>query len=63
LKCFDIIESIKERFIEISKEIIENGNQLKLEDFYNNDKDNNKFIKLKELNENGNENEKEKKKK
>jgi hypothetical protein len=62
LKCFDIIESIKERFIEISKEIIENGNQLKLEDFYNNDKDNNKFIKLKELNENGNENEKEKKK-
>jgi len=46
LKNFDIIESIKERFIEISKEIIEKSEQLQLTDFCNNDKDNYKFIKL-----------------
>ena len=62
LKNFDIIESIKHRFIEISKEIIENSSQLKIEDFCNNDKDNYKFIRLKESNENGNKNENENKK-
>jgi len=61
LKNFDIIESIKHRFIEISKEIIENSGQLKIEDFCNNDKDNYKFIRLKDQNEKGNENENKKK--
>ena len=46
LKNFDIIESIKERFIEISKEIIEKSEPLELTDFCRNDKDNYKLIKL-----------------
>ena len=46
LKSFDIIESIKERFIEISKAIIERSEQFQLRDFCLNDKDNYKFIKL-----------------
>lgn len=47
---FDIIESIKNRFIDVSKEIIENNNdnQLTIDDFCNNDNDNNKYIKLKD---------------
>ena len=47
---FDIIESIKKRFIDVSKEIIENNNdnQLTIDDFCNNDNDNNKYIKLKD---------------
>ena len=53
LKCFDIIESVKERFIEISKEIIERREQLQLTDFYNNDKGNYNFIKLKDEKEKG----------
>ena len=50
LKNFDIIESIKNRFIEISKEIIKIDNDylLKIEDFCNNDNDNYKCIKLKD---------------
>ena len=48
LKNFDIIESIKERFIEVSKEIIENCYDLGLKDFCINDKDNYKYIKLKD---------------
>ena len=48
LKNFDIIDSIKNRFIEVSKEIIENNNELKLENFYNNDSDNYNCIKLKD---------------
>ena len=48
LTKFDIIDSVKERFIEISKEIIENDKKLKLEDFSNNDNDNYKCIKLKD---------------
>ena len=48
LNNFDIIESIKERFIEVSKEIIENCYDLGLQDFCINDKDNYKFIKLKD---------------
>jgi HSP20 family molecular chaperone IbpA len=46
LKNFDIIESIKERFIEISKEIIEKSEPLEKTDFCKNDKDNYKLIKL-----------------
>ena len=46
LNNFDIIESIKERFIEISKEIIEKSEQLQLSDFCKNDNDNYKLIKL-----------------
>ena len=46
LKNFDIIESIKERFIEISKEIIEKSEPLEITDFCKNDKDNYKLIKL-----------------
>ena len=46
LKSFDIIESIKERFIEVSKEIIEKAEPLELKDFCNNDNDNYKLIKL-----------------
>ena len=47
---FDIIDSIKNRFIEISKEIIkiDNDYQLKIDDFCNNDNDNYKYIKLKD---------------
>ena len=48
LKNFDIIESIKERFIEVSKDIIENCYDLGLKDFCINDKDNYKYIKLKD---------------
>ena len=48
LQNFDIIESIKERFIEVSKEIIENYYDLGLKDFRINDKDKYKFIKLKD---------------
>ena len=46
LKNFDIIESIKKRFIEVSKEIIEKAEPLELKDFCNNDNDNYKLIKL-----------------
>ena len=49
LSSFDIIQSVKERFIEISKEIIERTHQekqLSLTDFCDNEADNNKFIKL-----------------
>ena len=49
LSSFDIIQSVKERFIEISKEIIERTHQekqLSLTDFCDNEVDNNKFIKL-----------------
>ena len=50
LKNFDIIDSIKNRFIEISKDIIEknNDNHLKIDDFCNNDNDNYECIKLKD---------------
>jgi HSP20 family molecular chaperone IbpA len=49
LKNFDIIESIKNRFIEVSKEIIENNDkQLEIGDFCDNDNDNYNCIKLKD---------------
>ena len=48
LKSFDIIQSIKERFIDISKEIIEKSDLLDIKDFCINDQNNYEFIKLKE---------------
>ena len=47
-KPFDTIESIKERFIELSKDIIENigENEIKLDDFENTEKMKDKKIKL-----------------
>ena len=46
-KPFDIIESVKERFIEVSKEIIENnGDKIELKDFENIDNNIDKIIKL-----------------
>ena len=52
LKSFDIIQTIKERFVEISKEIIEKNEKqkpLNLDDFSKDEKDN-KLIKLNEHN-------------
>ena len=48
LKNFDIFESIKERFLEVSNSIIENCYDLGLEDFCINDINNYKYIKLKD---------------
>ena len=46
-ESFDIIESIKERFIELSKDIIENnGNKIELKDFENIEEMKDKKIKL-----------------
>ena len=49
-KSFDIIESIKERFIELSKDIIENnGNKIELKDFEDIEEMKDKKIKLNNL--------------
>ena len=50
LNPFDVIQSVKEKFIELSKEIIERTpkNQFTLKDFNDKAEDNTKFIKLKE---------------